>query len=569
MPIPFRLPDGRVIDLSDDPSQRALDIQRVLRLYPTITPDQISSGLAGFPQETPLSYPRPSGQPVRYPSAPQEVRDEDDDIGILDPRRFAEGARQTIYGMLDLPESVLTAATALATPDADTEIERDLRRARDLYMTAGDDEAAQLYSSQLARGLGQVGALVGVAAIPVVGAPLAVGGAVAMGIAEAARRIADFERATGRDVPWYKETSAHIAGGTIGLSETLLPSRLLRRTLPKRRLTFGEIVGHGLGDATTEAVQEGLAQFAQSATSRGLYDPDALDNLYYSMAQEAKVGGGVGLVASVLGSAIRNRSNPNAAVGLDVEDAAQRARRLDADLKQVSSVLSNNEEVRALKEQFQIGDDTAERLLREMGDPSRGGLAAGFETSLVNRYTTNIPLLRQVVKTLNTASERIYAEYNARIATATQNGAPQEELQALANERDFVRAVARHRSRGVTALLVRLSEDYSPQTREAALSHIDAAEQVDYLSFEEVVNNPVTEETLNRFAHSGSKAALADAQVSLGLTLGGARPLSESNLFSTGAVGAIVAEDNRYSDEGLIAVRSATSEIARLARQPT
>ena len=223
---------------------------------------------------------------------------------------------------------------ALRTPDEDTAKEKEIRRKLNALYAAQDPRYRESNLAQLGMGLGQVGAMIGTSMIPIVGKPIAFGGAALMGAGEAAGRLAEYEERTGEDVATGKERLALAGGLGIGLMEMVpfgvparyakyaktlgkgvLPStgRKAAETLAARtvRRSTASAIERGLEDAGSyaasalitgagEAAQEASAGFAQSALGLWLYDEDAMADAGPNALKEAIIGGEVGAVADVL-----------------------------------------------------------------------------------------------------------------------------------------------------------------------------------------------------------------------------------------------------------------------------
>ena len=240
------------------------------------------------------------------------------------PGSVVEAFKSMPSGFIDVPASMLEAAVGVATPGIDLPLEQRLRefanrRQQDGFMFKRDPAYRDAFLPKVGMGLGQVGALTALARL---GGPhgmaLSALAGIGLGISEQVRRIAQKEQQSGVNVPWYRESAAHLLGGGIGFTEVLPIGRMLRvfpgmaknrnlmrvfdeKSLPR---TTSEQLRSALGGVAFEGIQEGLAQGLQSATARGLYDPDALDDLVSSMVEEAKVGGVVGGIADYLATSM-------------------------------------------------------------------------------------------------------------------------------------------------------------------------------------------------------------------------------------------------------------------------
>ena len=260
-----------------------------------------------------------------------------------------EAIKSIPSGFIDVPASMLEAGIGVVTPHVDLPLEKRLRQFADKRQQEGlffkrDPTYREALLPKVGMGLGQIGALSGLARL---GGPygyaLSALAGIGLGISEQTRRIAEREQRTSTDIPWYKESAAHLLGGTIGLSEVLPVARMLRvfpkataNPLMKRMLadkvvpkTTGAQVRSALEGTVFEGLQEGMAQGLQSTVARGLYDPDALDNLVASMVEEAKVGGIVGGIADFMATSMARHNKygrgGRTADGTESEIEARRA----------------------------------------------------------------------------------------------------------------------------------------------------------------------------------------------------------------------------------------------------
>ena len=188
------------------------------------------------------------------------------------PGSIKEAVKAIPGGVMDLGLSGAEAAIGVLTPFADLPIEKRLRK-------FSQDRAARrdpLYRDSLAvgvgQGLGQVAGLTGLTSIPGIGKLLGLASSVSLGISDQTRRIAEYEQRTGENIPWYRETMAHLLGGAVGLSEIILPYKLanmgsvnrlqkmLSRTVPVDPGTTSGMIRSALESTAIEGIQEGLAQ---------------------------------------------------------------------------------------------------------------------------------------------------------------------------------------------------------------------------------------------------------------------------------------------------------------------
>ena len=251
---------------------------------------------------------------ARYYFGPEE-EEEEEDGGTLAGSAW-EGIKSIPSGVADLFYSGLQASIGVATPFADLPVEKRLRQQASKRARERDPAYQDAFLPAVGTGLGQVAGLSALSRLPG-GWYAAVGAGVGMGISDQTRRIADYEQKTGTDVPWYKESAAHVMGALIGLSEVvpikfgmfpapvatmmnrmkagLSPNSLRHASKLERTFGFRGALGMGLQEAT----QEASAQWLQALSARGLYDPDAMQDIARSMAEDFKVGGVVGGIAKL------------------------------------------------------------------------------------------------------------------------------------------------------------------------------------------------------------------------------------------------------------------------------
>jgi hypothetical protein len=538
MPTPYRLPNGSVINISDDPALQREQFRAIGIVY-GLNREEFLSGF-NYPQPTPYGYqvPQPDTGLTPQPQEPEEP-----DIGFTDSRRLMSGIQQGLYGILDIPASAATAIASVLTPGGDTKLERDLRRAEEIYMAASDPEAASLYTSQLARGLGQAGGLTALAFVPVVGAPLAIGAGVGLGISEAARRIRNYEETTRADIPWYKETVAHGAGAVLGLAESILPARLasrIRRT-GKTKRSFSQIVGESLGGAATEGLQEGLAYVGQAATARGLYDKNALDNIFYAASEDAKVGAGVGLISNAIVASLGGRVGGSGSfMDRSAESEAERqASFLDANRELQREFLPSGYE--QLAQNFGLDAEQANQIVTRLTEGQQGH-STQF---LANARSLNASALSNLITEMSSNAEAL--------ASSLEEGGDTAGAQ-------FAREYQNRRTLGIQQALTALRENFgvSSTAYDEALRSAQNADLDSNLDIRAAIQNSLT----------GQSAAGVDAKSNFGILApernaeGQLVPqrLSDRNLISSGDLGAIV-------DYTLSIDKSGATEISRLEQE--
>ena len=254
-----------------------------------------------------------SRSPVTEPIWGEEEEEEDE--GTLAGSAW-EGFKSIPSGVADVFLSGAQAAIGIATPFADLPVERRLRKQASKRARERDPAYQDAFLPAVGTGLGQVAALSAISRLPG-GWFAAMGAGVGMGISEQTRRIADYEQRTGTNVPWYKESAAHLMGALIGLTEVvpvkgMFPTSVQKmmermkggvapnsfRNLSKLEQTLG--LKGAANIALQEAAQEASANWLQSISARGLYDPNAMEDVARSMAEDFKVGGIVGGIAKLV-----------------------------------------------------------------------------------------------------------------------------------------------------------------------------------------------------------------------------------------------------------------------------
>jgi len=315
----------------------------------------------------------------------EEEEEEEEDEGTLAGSAW-EGIKSIPSGVADIFLSGAQAAVGVATPFADLPVEKRLRKQSSKRARERDPAYQDAFLPAVGTGIGQVAGLSALSRLPG-GWYAAMGAGIGMGISDQTRRIADYEQRTGTDVPWYKESAAHMMGALIGLTEVVpvklgifptsvskmmdrmksgfSPNSLRRVTQLEAKYGFRDIATTALMEAT----QEASANWLQSVSARGLYDPDAMKDLARSMAEDFKVGGAVGGLVKlaqhqILRSKIRGGSsdrNANAEV--------MRARyRHDQIIKDVSSNITGiSEEMSPVLLDLGIGRGLATDITRLMG----------------------------------------------------------------------------------------------------------------------------------------------------------------------------------------------------------
>ena len=327
MPEKIRLPDGRYVEIPDDasPEFRAELDRQIGEMFPQAgpAPQQPEYGSAEWYRSESARIDAALGRIPQYQSDPMAE--------VYDPPEVGEGTvlGSAWEGIKSIPRGVRQFGImaqqgweGIQTPDEDTDREKELRQRMEDLMLEIDPKYRDSNLVNVGMGLGQVAGMIGLGAGATalgatgVGAGIVAGGATAlMGAGEQASRIAEFEERTGQDVSAAKEQQALALGLGIGLTE-MLPLGKFARALGVSKaagatmsealvdsaadLTNGKILRSMMRQAGEEALQEGTAGFAQSATARYLYDDEALADAGVEALREAMVGGQVGAITDAV-----------------------------------------------------------------------------------------------------------------------------------------------------------------------------------------------------------------------------------------------------------------------------
>ena len=301
MPDRVDLPDGTYIDIPDDMTNEArIELQKMIdNEFGTSHHQTLYTGLQGGPTRSSASSPIEESGGTLLGSAWEGIKS------------IPRGARQ--FGLM-----AAQGWEGIRTPDEDTDREKELRQRMEDLMMEIDPRYRDSNLVNVGMGLGQVAGMMGIGGTAsllgagAVGATAITGAATAlMGAGEQSSRIAEFEESTGQDVSAAKEVMAMGMGLGIGLSEVALgPMAKFGKAIgvakrsgaPLRQVLADQgenviergLVGSVLRQAGEEALQEGAAGFAQSATARALYDDQALVGGGAAALKEALIGGQVG-----------------------------------------------------------------------------------------------------------------------------------------------------------------------------------------------------------------------------------------------------------------------------------
>ena len=187
--------------------------------------------------------------------------------------QIQELGKGTVGGLAGLVETAALGGATLFEEDTELWLRDYIQDAGDYVQGAVAPDAnigvgASAVPRKFGEALGSFAGILGAAAIPYVGVPLAAGLAVGAGAGEAS------ERAREKDVTQEERNRATRFGAAIGLSELISPLRLLRKfpLINKAGNFFGDETASGvltrgrriLTEGTVEAAQEFSAAVAQN-----------------------------------------------------------------------------------------------------------------------------------------------------------------------------------------------------------------------------------------------------------------------------------------------------------------
>jgi len=269
---------------------------------------------------------RSRSPPVAEPSWGFE-EEEEEDKGTLAGSAW-EGFKSIPSGVADIFLSGAQAAIGVVTPFADLPVEKRLRKQASKRARERDPAYRDAFLPAVGTGLGQVAGLSVLSRLPY-GWYAAMGAGIGMGISEQTRRIADYEQRTGIDVPWYKESAAKFGMFPASVSKMmgrmkagLDPSSFRHISKLEQRFGLRKALGMGLMEGT----QEASAQWLQAVSARGLYDPNAMEDIARSMAEDFKVGGVVGGIAKLVQHQILGKKFRDSNVDHGLEGNVRRRR---------------------------------------------------------------------------------------------------------------------------------------------------------------------------------------------------------------------------------------------------
>ena len=392
MPEKIRLPDGRYVSLSLDPAKAKKQRDAIDLIYGTpqsATPDVDTKNFWDNPLEG-----------------------------------FKAVATSTIDAIPQIGSSLAQTSIGLVTPHVDLPIEKRLREAAAKKARERDPNYAT--SQAVGMGLGQVGTMTAMRLIPhPVPQALSRMVGISLNMSETMTRIAEYEKRTGTDVPWWKESTMHLLGGIIGLSEQWTPSQLagaggfgdLIRQIDAgaQRKAFTQIL-KGVG---VEGFQEGMANVAQSLAARVVYDADGMDNVISASMEEAKVGGIVGGIANASQRIILGRYakyvNP---YGLDqqMEEALRQGQHRNKSVAREAFKIIDPNSITSdlhsiMSEGTTVTQGLADDILRSLGGQA-SALPFGMESVLRQGNIDEFSLDRLIAQTRN-STQKLMEELRA------------------------------------------------------------------------------------------------------------------------------------------------------------
>ena len=388
-----------------------------------------------------------------YPSF--DASDEEDDGTLLGSAW--EGIKSMPSGALDILLSGAQAGIGVATPFGDLPIEKQLRWLASKRARERDPRYRDAFLPSVGTGLGQVAGLATLGRVPGYGRSLATLAGMGMGITDQVRRIAEYEQRTGKNVPWLKETAAHVAGAMIGFTETI-PIEGLMFKAPAFKMIERIAAGVDpmiqprmiLGVAGAEAVQEASAQWLQAMSSKGLYDPNALQDLGAAMREDFKVGGAVGGLAELGKQLILGHRAKYGSLSLHdklKEGALRRTRFLSRDVRDalghdvanaIEPVGMQNELGKLLSES-RIDSDLVEDMMDAYGG-EWSSLPDGMERLLVDANVDQ-PTVQRIIEEFTLRTERL----NEQLAQGREQATGQDSKEEFTRAQDILNVMSNKR----------------------------------------------------------------------------------------------------------------------------
>ena len=332
----YQLPDGSSVAIDDNATDEELR--------------NLFEQLAG-------EFPSSIGQAWNIRNSPFAQEEQEKGGNIFGS--LLQGIENIPRGLAGIPVMAAQAAAAYATPFADTDLEKRLRKAEDWINKGINPKYADANLAKLGLAMGQVGgfALAGAAAarfglgaglpallatrgVPAVAARMltpAVIGAGGLGAAvntsQQARMIANYEERTGEDVSAFRELAGLTGASAMGVTEAvplfgmagtsgILGRAIQQNTLKQaaaKTLTKQNIYSGALRGALTEAAQEAGVEIGQSALARALYDDEAMENLAEDVFDAGIIGGEAGALTSILANLASRSLAKRSSFGRDLE----------------------------------------------------------------------------------------------------------------------------------------------------------------------------------------------------------------------------------------------------------
>jgi hypothetical protein len=449
--------------------------------------------------------------------------EEEEDEGTLAGSAW-EGFKSIPSGVADIFYSGLQAAIGVATPFADLPVEQRLRRAASKRARERDPAYQDAFLPAVGTGLGQVAGLSAISRLPY-GWPAAMAAGVGMGISEQTRRIADYEQRTGTNVPWYKESSAHMMGALIGLTEVLpikfglFPTSVSKmvgrmksglspnafRNISKLERTFG--FGGALAMGLEEGTQEASANLLQALSARGLYDPNAMKDIARSMAEDFKVGGVVGGIAKLVTHQILGKKARGVDISRSLEARVRdRRHRTDQAVKDVhGNITGIAEELPKTLRDLGIGRELGLDITNLFGGLSAaipGGMDQILRSGQISRSD-----VQQLVKEFKASNARAKNELDRLIKHHTDAGNNVEVVKYV-KAKTAIDEMATKRIEGLSRTVVELGGGLGEigglsgnlQYQEARQAAIEADESVSVRDTHKARRDVTVEEKPSYFA---------------------------------------------------------------------
>ena len=228
-------------------------------------------------------------------NAVPEVVEEEDDGGFLDditPDQLEEFLKGLGGGAAGLLESAALGAITPFGEETESSLRESIQGIADPVQDffSADKGSEDLVGRKLGEGVGSFLGILGAAAIPGVGLPLAAGLAVGAGAGEAS------ERAREGDATEDERGLASLLGAGVGATELFTPLRMIKTFKKAIGETgtdlFFDKVKRIVTEAGVEGAQEFVAGVGQNLIEQGVYNPD--QGTFEGSGEQFGVGAGVG-----------------------------------------------------------------------------------------------------------------------------------------------------------------------------------------------------------------------------------------------------------------------------------